>query len=375
MIAVVTILFYVIWLGKAQQVVELTSEQVFERRFEFGAIIDVRSESEWNSTGHIEGAYLVESLASFGTPMQVTSPADMAGCEDCSILVYCNSGARARVAIQHLVDAGFTGPLYNGLGITQWLAAGYELVATPSRPPPCREALGCAAALTEQDTEGSLPPSQPPSFLPTTVPSAGPTETPSSLPSSLPSLSPPPSEEPSSPEVEVVELTSEQVFERRFEFGAIIDVRSESEWNSTGHIEGAYLVESLASFGTPMQVTSPADMAGCEDCSILVYCNSGARARVAIQHLVDAGFTGPLYNGLGITQWLAAGYELVATPSRPPPCREALGCAAALTEVSVRCPGEEESHDSSSPGGASIMIWNLVSLKFFLSAILVESFL
>ena len=45
-------------------------------------LVDVRSTSEWEA-GHIEGATLVENLASFGSGSSAESgsPADLAGCE------------------------------------------------------------------------------------------------------------------------------------------------------------------------------------------------------------------------------------------------------------------------------------------------------
>jgi rhodanese-related sulfurtransferase len=102
------------------------------------AIIDVRSQSEWDS-GHIEGAMLVESLASYGDSesQQVTTPIDLAGCEYCDIIVYCRSGNRASVALKLLQNAGFKGQLYNGQGVRQWTEANYTLVNTSSIAAPC----------------------------------------------------------------------------------------------------------------------------------------------------------------------------------------------------------------------------------------------
>jgi phage shock protein E len=111
------------------QEIELTAE-TFKELIDAGvlsAIIDVRTATEF-AEGHIANATLVESLASFGTSEQVTTPAALTGCEDCDLAVYCRSGRRSKEAIQHLLAAGFRGRLYNGLGVTQWTAAGYPLV-------------------------------------------------------------------------------------------------------------------------------------------------------------------------------------------------------------------------------------------------------
>jgi len=104
----------------------------------FNAVIDVRSSPEWEE-GHIENATFVENLASFGTGMdEVSAPSDLAGCENCSIVAYCGSGARAQIALENLLDAGFQGRLYNGQGVSQWTAAGLPLVTdVDSVTPPC----------------------------------------------------------------------------------------------------------------------------------------------------------------------------------------------------------------------------------------------
>jgi rhodanese-related sulfurtransferase len=103
----------------------------------FDVIVDVRTLSEY-TTGHINGSTLVESLASYNTTSQVSTPDALRGCEYCNIVVYCRSGSRATDALQHLITAGYKGQLYNGLGVSQWTDAGYALVVdTVSIVPPC----------------------------------------------------------------------------------------------------------------------------------------------------------------------------------------------------------------------------------------------
>ena len=92
----------------------------------FQALVDVRTQSEWNN-GHIENATLIENLASDDT---VSPFPTLLGCEHCTIVVYCQSGNRAGVAIQKLLDLGFQGQLLNGLGVSQFVNAGYTLVTT-----------------------------------------------------------------------------------------------------------------------------------------------------------------------------------------------------------------------------------------------------
>lgn len=114
--------------------------------------------------------------------------------------------------------------------------------------------------------------------------------------------------------IELDAATFKQYIDDPTKLDVIVDVRSFAEWQ-TGHIEGATLVENLASLGA-----TPADLAGCEYCNIAVYCRSGNRARLALTKLIAAGFRGRLYNGLGTFQWTNAGYPLVNTPSVIPPC-------------------------------------------------------
>jgi Family of unknown function (DUF6174) len=53
-------------------------------------------------------------------------------CHWCRVVVYCRTGQRSSAALIELEAAGFNGKLYNGLGVTQWVSAGYSLVSTPS---------------------------------------------------------------------------------------------------------------------------------------------------------------------------------------------------------------------------------------------------
>jgi phage shock protein E len=135
----------------SSEIVQLNSTQFYQRAFVEGSvdvIVDVRTRSEWES-GHIEGALFLENLGNAGTASEITSPADLAGCEYCEIIVYCQSGNRAGKALLNLQAAGFQ-KIYNGQGATQWTAALYELVTTPSVPAECTtnstKSAACQAA-------------------------------------------------------------------------------------------------------------------------------------------------------------------------------------------------------------------------------------
>jgi len=124
------------------------SPQTFQQGIENGSydlVIDVRDNDEWND-GRIATAVHVpsDSLDDInqlltGGGMEESSSSSLFSCDDhcATIVVYCRSGARAKVAIQTLInDLGYTGTIYNGQGINQWLGAGYELVDDNSSPPP-----------------------------------------------------------------------------------------------------------------------------------------------------------------------------------------------------------------------------------------------
>jgi rhodanese-related sulfurtransferase len=119
----------------------------------YDAIIDVRTFDEF-SEGHIENATLIESLAS-----ATAFPLEILGCEgECDIIVvYCQSGNRAGVAIDLMLASGFQGTLYNGLGVSQWQEAGYPLVMTDSILLKCSEmsqnAVVCDKGVDEGVTE------------------------------------------------------------------------------------------------------------------------------------------------------------------------------------------------------------------------------
>lgn len=150
------------------QVIQLTVDEFYDLSTtgQLDLVIDVRTEREWNE-GHIENATFVVSLQNTlatTTDYQATlQELGLWGCRECRVAVYCQSGRRAGVALDHLVKAGFNGPLYNGLGVGQWQNAGYELVVDePSVERPCmstsavsRQAAFCKAATPP------LPPAEP----------------------------------------------------------------------------------------------------------------------------------------------------------------------------------------------------------------------
>jgi rhodanese-related sulfurtransferase len=134
----VTLILFLLVSLCAGDIVELTAQQFYQRAFVEGsvdAIVDVRTRSEWE-TGHIEGAFFLENLGDAGTASEITNLEDLAGCEYCKIIVYCQTGNRAGRALLKLEAAGFQN-LSNGQGTVQWQTQGYNLVTTPSVAPEC----------------------------------------------------------------------------------------------------------------------------------------------------------------------------------------------------------------------------------------------
>jgi rhodanese-related sulfurtransferase len=134
--------------SSAQEVETLTAQSLYNGMQEglFSAVIDVRSEMEWNS-GHMENATLVADLGSAESPLISL----LSGCETCTLAVTCRSGARASAAIYRLqTEFNFTGTLYNGMGTSQWTMSGFPLVKTESVTPPCAGSSSGSCARQQQ---------------------------------------------------------------------------------------------------------------------------------------------------------------------------------------------------------------------------------
>ena len=156
----------------------------------FGAVIDVRTVSEWNS-GHIPNATFIENLAYSGHYQAV------AACKQCNVATYCKTGVRAEVAAATLEAAGFSS-VFNALGVSQWASAGYPLVQTASVQPPCAVASGVCTPPPPL----SPPQSQRPPTVPLRAPPMQPVPFSSTLPS--PTLLPPSSSALTSPPASTV---------------------------------------------------------------------------------------------------------------------------------------------------------------------------
>ena len=102
----------------------------------FDVVIDVRTDEEWND-GHLPGATHVPNLQTSIFPPFPDIIGGRCNQSTKKVVVYCRSGARAGVAIDRLIAAGYEPTLYNGRGTSQWTDAGYELVNAESVIPSC----------------------------------------------------------------------------------------------------------------------------------------------------------------------------------------------------------------------------------------------
>jgi rhodanese-related sulfurtransferase len=254
----------------------------------FDVVADVRTQAEWVTTGHIQGATLLETLPQTDAN---GAKALLGGCEYCDIAVYDSTGARALQAIQVLMNAGFQGNLYNGLGTEQWLAAGLPLVTTDttSVAPACT--VDPVASKTCQDKwfGHNIP------GVKVSLPAARSEATAAST-SAFPVLS----------TEEIHSMTQNGTF------GVILDVRTEWDWATTGRLPNSTILSSL--------INSTGSLNGCEYCNIVVYGNTLTEVEQALNALVVSQFKGQLYNGQTVGDYEMAGYSLVLAPSVIPAC-------------------------------------------------------
>jgi len=94
-----------------KQISQKQAKEIMDTRSDF-IILDVRTEKEFAS-GHIEGAILIPDYE-----IRLRAEKDLPDKEK-TILVYCRSGRRSKLAAQALADMGYTHILEFG-GIQSW---------------------------------------------------------------------------------------------------------------------------------------------------------------------------------------------------------------------------------------------------------------
>lgn len=101
--------------------------------------------------------------------------------------------------------------------------------------------------------------------------------------------------------LEVQEISIHQANQLYQEKVAFLDVRTPQEWNEA-HVPGATLLpmEDLANRVNELP----------QGLELVVYCRSGNRSAQAVRVLLEAGFTDVYSMDGGLSDWIAAGYEV-----------------------------------------------------------------
>jgi len=246
-------------LANSQSVIDLSAEDLkdgIDNQL-FDAIIDVRTQAEWND-GHIPTATLVADLGSLRFPPFPPLIDNSCNGANKVIVLYCRSGARAGAVAQKLIKEGYTATIYNGGGTNDWIDAGLDLVRTESVVPSCSRIIDLDAEDLKAGIDTQL-------------------------------------------------------------FDAVIDVRTQEEWND-GHIPTATFVANLGLLDFPPFPPLMDRSCDRENKAIVLYCRSGARSGAAAQRLIEEGYRATIYNGGGINDWVEAGLDLVQTESVVPSC-------------------------------------------------------
>ncbi|GAX09757.1 hypothetical protein FisN_11Lh275 [Fistulifera solaris] len=253
----------------------------------YNILVDVRTSREYEN-GHIPNSTLLENLASLGNAAQVATPADLSGCESCPIVVYDSNGARSRVALEFLTEAGFTNLyLFEG-GIDAWKSQQFVMEeGTDSVIPPCTGVESIACSGVPAPTTPALP-----SPSPTAAMSLSPTY--GRLDESR-------------------RLSAEQLMriKENGDVGVLLDVREDF---SGGHISGATLVGPLSFDNVEEKLAS---FEPCFRCSVVVYGESAANAIVVLR---SHGFASHLYEGPSVREWQDSGNTLTTDESDEPAC-------------------------------------------------------
>jgi len=222
-------------------------------------IVDLRTTAEIEETGYIAG--------SINIPIQdLLKNLDKLPAKDAKIITVCASGHRGGIAMMSLRLLGYTDVVSLGGGVNGWKKAEFPLEAgVPAAPvagtaPEVDEAkLAALDAYLSAIPEGYY-----------TVKSA--------------------------------DLNTEIVGGT---VPFLLDVRSQTEWDENGHIDGAVLSPVIDVPANLAQL--PADKAA----PIVVYCASGHRGSMTMMYLQFLGYTGVRNLAGGLNAWIAAELPVV----------------------------------------------------------------
>ncbi|GAX11677.1 hypothetical protein FisN_7Lh045 [Fistulifera solaris] len=114
--------------------ITILSSVAFRQDIEsFDLVIDARSTREY-ANGHIENAILVPELGlrenQVNAGQLATAMKRLEGCRSCRVAVYSSTGRKAMIAAQQLEAIGKFEQIFNGLGVDDWMKAGFPLVTT-----------------------------------------------------------------------------------------------------------------------------------------------------------------------------------------------------------------------------------------------------
>ncbi len=231
-------------------------------------LVDVREPSELETNGYIEGA--------INLPVRdLLKNLDKLPGLDEQIVIYCASGHRGGMAMMALRMLGYTNVINLGGGTNAWGRAGFPLVkdSMPEAPKAISTPIVADQKLFETlDAYFTNLPADKGFY---TVKS---------------------------------DKVTEYLADKK---PAIIDVRSQAEWDKDGYIEGATLLPFADFLNTLDQL--PAD----KNAPIFIYCASGHRGGMAMMALRLLGYTDVINLNGGLNAWKAANLPVVGWVNWP----------------------------------------------------------
>ncbi len=222
-------------------------------------IVDLRTAAEIEETGYIAGAINI--------PIQdLLKNLDKLPAKDAKIITVCASGHRGGIAMMSLRLLGYTDVVSLGGGVNGWKKAEFPLEAgVPAAP---------VAGTAPEVDEAKL------AALDVYL---------SAIPEGYYT-------------VKSADLNTEIVGGT---VPFLLDVRSQTEWDENGHIDGAVLIPVIDIPANLAQL--PADKAA----PIVVYCASGHRGSMTMMYLQFLGYTGVRNLAGGLNAWIAAELPVV----------------------------------------------------------------
>lgn len=222
-------------------------------------IVDVREPAELEANGHIAG--------SINIPIRdLLKNLDKLPAKDQKIVILCASGHRGALGMMALRLLGYTDVVNLGGGINAWLKAEFPMeTGVPAAPTAGAAPEVDAARLAALDA-----------YL-------------SGLPEGFGGVK--------SPDLNTELVSGETPF--------LLDVRTQAEWDTNGHIEGSVLIPVNDVPASLAQL--PAD----KSAPIVVLCASGHRGAMAQMYLQFLGYSNVRNLGGGLNGWIAAELPVV----------------------------------------------------------------